>query len=292
MPLSDVVTIIADRLSAAAIPDLPPVDGLAPVTAADVPRVTVSVSDAVSAVRGLGETPGPPQTGALRVTREVDLADPMLHLPGEDVELLSADRRVLQLPHGGVVRADGIDAVPFAAGDLQASVGATVFTPTHTTPGAGQVRVDIAAGTLTFPNPLPTAGTVALAYFIGMWEIRVERFAATVAVDIAHDDPAAQAVLTAAVEAALARDQWPAGAGVRTIEQTALSAATPISGLPAGNRSQRLTFRVDVERIEPVIITSGGPITLIDVPVRTEVPPDGPVEHTGERFTVESESAA
>jgi len=290
MPLSSVVSMVTERLAAASIADLPTVDALVPAVAADLPRITVSVADAVPAVRGLGEVPGPPQTGALHVTTAVDLADPILRLASETVELLSSDRRVLQLPHGGVVRSDGSETPPFSTSDLTVRLGATTFTPTQQAPAGGQVRLDIAAGALTFANPLPASGTLDLGYFIGLWEIRVERFAATMFVDVAHHDLDAHQVLTEAVEFALARDQWPATAGMRSIQPVALSAASVIPGLAAGSRTRRLTFRVDVERIEPVIRASGGPITVIDVPViALNIPPNGPIEQPDEGFTVEDE---
>jgi len=287
MPLSSVVALVAERLGAAGITGLPPVDGLAPATVADVPHVTVSLEDAVAGFRGLGERPSPPQTGALRVDVEVDLADPELHLPGEDVELLSANRRVLHLPHGAVVRADGDDAPPFGAADLSVRRGAATFTPVHDPPAAGQVQLDVASGTLTFPSPLPATGTLQLGYFVGLWEVRVERFTATLLVDVAHDDAVEHVAITEAVEAALRRDEWPADLGIRSIEPVALSAATTIETLPAANRTRRLTYRIDVELVEPVIHTSGGPIRHVDVPVELEVPPLGPIEQPGERFSVE-----
>lgn len=288
MPLSSVVGILAERLGDAGIAGLPPVDERAPAAIGDVPRITVSVLDAVSPLRSLGETPGPPQTGALPVSTRLPLADPVLHLPAEDVSLLSSDRRILQLPHGAVVRADGTDTPPFAAGDLRVRQGATAFVVVHQPPAAGQVQLDVTSGALTFADPLPTSGTIELDYFVGLWEVRVERFAATALLDVAHTDPAALATLTTAIETALTRPQWPRGAAVRSIEQTALSASAPIPGIP-GTTSRRLSYRIDVERIEPVITTSGGPIRTIDVPVRLEVPPAGPTEQPDERFRVESE---
>ena len=232
--------------------------------------MTVSLTDAVPGFRGLGELPAPPQSGALRVEVAIDLTDAVLHLPGEDVPLLSSNRRVFQLPHGGVVRADGGDVAPFAATDLLVRRGATTFSPVHEAPAAGQVQLDIASGTLTFPSPLPATGTLELGYFVGLWEVRVERFVATVVIDIAHDDPDEHAVLTEAIEAALRANEWPAGAGMRSIEPIALSPATPMPGLPAANRTRSLMYRCDVERIEPVITTSGGPIRTIEVPIVLE----------------------
>ena len=219
------------------------------------------------ACAALGEFPSPPQTGALRVDTTIDLADPTLHLPGEDVPLLSSNRRVLQLPHGGVVRADGDDLPPFAPADLLVRRGATTFTPVHQAPAAGEVQLDVASGALTFPSPLPATGTVELGYFVGLWEVRVERFTATLLLDIAHDDPDAHAALVEAVERAMSAEQWPAGAGIRSIVPTALSAATPVPGLPAVNRTRQLAFRIDVERIEPIIPSSGGPIARIEAPI-------------------------
>jgi len=268
MSLSVLVDMVRERLTQAAVPGLPPVDALAPAASGDVPRVTVSVDDAVPGFRGLGQAPAPPQRGALRVDVALDLADPVLHLGGEDVPLLSTNRRVLQLPHGAVVREAGDDLPPFTATDLSVRRGATTFAPVHQAPAAGQVQLDIPSGALTFPSPLAATGTLELGYFVGLWEVRVERFTATVHLDVAHDDADEHAALTAAVEDALAADQWPAGSGVRSIEQTSVSAATVIAGLPAANRTRRLSFHVDVERIDPVIRTSGGPITSIEVPIQ------------------------
>lgn len=294
MPLSSVVTMVAQRLAAVAIQDLPPVDALAPATPGDVPRITVSIDNARPAVRGLGEVPGPPQTGALRVDTSVNLADPSLHVNGETVGLLSPDRRTLQLPHGAVVRADGTDTPPYSTSDLTVRLGATTFTPvTEQAPTATQVRLDLPSGALTFRDPLPNSGALTLVYFVGLWEITVERFAATMYVDIAHNNAAVHATLTTAVEAALARDQWPATAGMRQIQEVALSSSTSIAGLPAATRTRRLTYTIDVERIEPVIRTSGGPIVAIAVDhVALDVPPDGPVEQPAEAFTVGSEPAS
>lgn len=293
MPLSSVVTMVADRLAAAGIPGLPPVDALAPGAPGDVPRITVSIEGAVPAVRGLGEVPGPPQTGALRVETSVDLADPRIHPGGETVELLSGDRRTLQLPHGAVVRADGTDTPPYATADLTVRLGATTFTPvTAGAPSATQVLLDVGSGELRFADPLPATGSVLLGYFVGLWEITVERFAAAMYLDIAHAVPAEHAALTVAVEAALGREHWPATAGMRQIQPVALSAATPIAGLPAGTRTRRLTYAIDVERITPVIRTSGGPIAAVAVEhVRLDAPPDGLVELPAEAFTVGSEPA-
>ena len=267
MSLSTLVTMVRDQLQAATIADLPDVDARAPAAPSELPHVTVSVEGAAASGRGLGRVPAPPIEGALRVDTSVDLADPVLHLQGEDVALLSDNRRVLQLPHGAVVREGGDDLPPYSTTDLLVRRGATTFTPVHAPPAAGEVQLDIPTGALTFPSPLPATGAVELGYFVGLWEIQVERFTATLVVDVAHDDANDHDTLTTAVERALS-GPWPPSSGMRSIEPVAVSAAVPIAGLPVANRTRRLTFAVAVERIEPLIRTSGGPIRSIEVPIQ------------------------
>jgi hypothetical protein len=267
MTLSTLVTMVRGQLESAAITGLPVVDARPPASPSEVPRITVSVDGAAASVRGLGRVPAPPMEGALRVGTSVDLTDPVLHLQGEDVDLLSDDRRVLQLPHGAVVRQGGDDLPPYGTTDLLVRLGATMFVPVHATPGAGEVQLDIPTGTLTFPSPLPASGVVELGYFVGLWEIQVERFTATLLVDIAHDDVDEHETLTAAVERALT-GSWPPASGMRSIEQVGVAPAVPIAGLAAANRTQRLTFTVAVERVEPLIRTSGGPIRSIEIPIQ------------------------
>jgi len=281
MALSSLATAIAARIAAGV--EAPPPVGSAPVNvSADVPRVTVSIESATVGMRSIGQIPGPIRTGALRVDVQIDLADPVLHLADENVALLSPNRRTFQLPHGSIVRAGGDDLAPFASGDLLVRVGATTFAPVHTAPSPGQVQLDIASGSLTFPNPLPASGTIELGYFVGAWEVRVERFAATVHLDVAAASQADLDALTPAIERALNPQAFSVASGVRRIEPVALSSASTIPGLPAAVRRQQLTYQVDFELIEPIIPTSGGPIRRIDVTIHI---PFGETS-VGETFTI------
>ncbi len=255
----------------------PPTVGTAPAVApGDLPHISVSIEAATPAMRSVGRIPGPVETGALRVEVDLDLADAVLHLPAEDVPLLSTNRRTLQLPHGSVVRADGDATPPFANGDLLVRVGATTFNPVHVTPTAGQVGLDMATGALTFANPLPATGTIELGYFVGAWEVRVERFAATVVLDVSTSDQAELDSLVALVEGALHPHEISAGRGIRRIEPIGLSAASRIDGLPPAARHLQLRYSIDFELVEPIIPTSGGPIRLIDVTINP----------FGEHFTI------
>jgi hypothetical protein len=118
---------------------------------------------------------------------------------------------------------------------------------------------------LTFANPLPPTGTLELGYFVGLWEVRVERFAATVHLDVAAADADAVETLSTAVEAALTPERDVQRAGFRRLEPRALAAAAPIPGIGGEHRSRRLTYAAEFELIEPVIPSSGGPIRVVDV---------------------------
>jgi hypothetical protein len=264
MPASSLIAALGDHI-AAIVQNAPPVGAAAPAAGADIPRITVSLEDIVPAIRGLGSAPSAPIEGALRVNTSVDLADPLLHTGGEEVELLSADRRTLQLPHGAVVRASGDDTPPYGTGDLLVRLGATTFTPVHQAPAAGEVQLDIPSGALTFPSPLATSGTLELGYFVGLWELHVERFAATVHLDVAAADADAAVTLSSAVEAALMPERGVQQAGFRRLEPRALLAAAPLPGISGAHRSRRLTYAAEFELIEPVIPSSGGPIRTVDV---------------------------
>jgi hypothetical protein len=277
MPLSNLVGAIAAQITTGV--EVPPAVGSAPVLeVGDLPRITVSVDAATPAMRSVGQVPGPVETGALRIDVSIDLADPILHLPGEDVALISPDRRTFQLPHGSVVNASGDDTAPFAASDLLVRVGATSFAPVHSTPTASQVSLDIASGALTFRGPLPATGTIELGYFVGTWEVRVERFAATAHLDIAATSQASLGLLVTSVEQALTASRIDPAIGIRRIEPVALSSAAPISGLPPAVRRQRLSYQIDFELVEPIVPTSGGPIRRIEVTIH---PPQ-----LGEKFTI------
>lgn len=275
MALSGLVDALAAQI-AAEVESPPPVGSAPAVSNGDLPRITVSIEAATPAMRSVGQIPGPLETGALRVEVDIDLGDAVLHLPDEDVALLSPDRRTMQLPHGSVVRASGDDTPPFTATDLLVRVGPTTFAPVHTSPSAGQVQLEIQSGALTFADPLPAGGVIELGYFVGMWEVRVERFSSTARLSVATASQSELDALVPRIERALDPRVLPADRGIRRIEPMALGSAEQVTGLPPAARRQDLTYQIDFELVEPVIPTSGGPIRRIDVIIQP----------FGENFTI------
>lgn len=233
-----------------------------PSTAGELPAVTLSLPEVEPTMASVGRQPAPTQTGALRVERALDLADPALDFDGERVTLLSADRLTLQLPHGPVVRADGIGEAPFTVADLTIRLGGTTFTPVTGTPAAGQCRPDPDTGVVTFAGPLPATGVLQLGYFVGQWEVHAERYAGSLLVESFAGSVAAVQTLSNQVVAALHR---PVGVvdGLRRLDPAAVGAIAP-SGV-GNSRTRAFTFRFDFEAIDVVLPTGGGPIGRVAV---------------------------
>jgi hypothetical protein len=257
MAATALLSALANHLASVLTAPVPPIGPVQPAADEDLPAVAVSLEDVEPTLVAIGRTPAAVRTGALRVDTSIDLADPVLRLPGETVTLLSPDRRLLQLPHGGVVRADGGDQPPFGPTDVVITRGGTTFTP---------VGVDPVTGAVTFGEALPPTGTLALRYFVGTWEAAVERHAGLLTLD-AYAATAADALsLSDRLVDALGR-----GAGVPGLHRLDLTAAGPV--VPAGfgtARRRSLTYRFDFEREVATVQTSGGPIRSVVADVETD----------------------
>ncbi len=265
MGLLHVVDALAAHLSASILPPPALVGGASPVVLGDLPALTVAVADVVVAHPGVGRLPRSTVEGALRVDTQIALADPVIRDGAETVELLSADRRMLQLAHGGVVRADGLPDLPFAPGDLAVVVAGVPVAVVPSPPGPGQASLEPLAGVLTFQDPLPAAGTLALGYFVGRWDVEVERFAGEITVDVVAADAAGVDALTRQVEAALGPHAWRGVAGLQDLQPIAIGRVVAPDATAGPGRRRTLTYRFDFERIVPAVRTSGGPIRTLAV---------------------------
>jgi hypothetical protein len=249
----------------------PPTIGFSEAESADdLPLVVLSLETNERRAPGLGER-ADTLSGALPWSATIDLASPFLD-DDPSVPLLDASRRVLQLPHGGLVRADGHEG-SLGPLDLTVRVGASQRTVVDHVPGAAEVQADGAAGTLTFGSALPASGNVVVDYRIGRWERRVERASGLLRVDCCGASANETTSLSASVvEALLGARRTGSLLGLLALSLASLSSVGRAEEGPnLRRRSARFRFEFQHNIDQPE--SSGGPIRRVRV-----VPPEPPLE--------------
>jgi hypothetical protein len=264
MGLAALIDAFATYLESAVSPAPQLVGATYPATTGELPAVVLSCSDVSQQLRGIGRLPAPSASGALPVTNRIDLTNPVATFPDAVVPLLSNDRLTLNLPHGPLVAADGT-ATTFGAGDVQVTLGATTFTVVDAAPGAGDVRPDPDLGVLHFGTALPATGTLIVAYFVGEWEVRTERYQGTLLVETFVSDDAGADTLSRAVEAALLQPTGGGPAGLNEIQPTSWLAIDAAGANRPTARRRALAFTFDYELVEPLIGGGGGLISTVSV---------------------------
>lgn len=238
-----------------------------PVAVNELPAIGLSLEAVRRLGSGLGERAALITDGALPWRATIDLANPVL--PDEPgFSLLSADRRQLVLPHGGLRQADGGDG-PLGASDLKVTVAGAARTLVAGPPGANEYRVDPLVGTLTFGAPLPAAGNVVADYVLGQWERRTVEIEGVLRLTVwAGVASAAGDLSSAAVDALMAAPQVGLK-GLRKIAVTELGTVTAPDTLHADARarSARFTFQYTHEINRPD--SSGGIIQRVPITSRT-----------------------
>ena len=234
-----------------------------PLAAGDLPALVVSLQPAGRLGNGLGERASLVTDGALPIHTEIDLAHPFL--PDDPLfPLVTPDRTHLQLPHGGLVRADGSESTLTGA-DLKVKVAGVAQTLVAANPGANSFTADRLAGILVFGNPLPASGPVAADYFVGQWERRVFQGTGEFRLDVVATDAATVGSLSAAVMDGLASP----GAShdfpkLLPIEIGSIGSADPPL---ATARKRTVRFSFQYELIVDAPDSSGGIIRQIPVQV-------------------------
>lgn len=245
-----------------------------PALAAELPALVLSLDEARRLGAGLGERALLVTDSVLPWQVAIDLVNPVLpQEPG--LNLLSADRRTLTLPHGGLKRADGSDG-SLGPADLSVRVGATLFTVVAAAPVGNQVQADAAVGQLLFGNPLPATGLLQAAYVLGQWERRVTPIAGTLRLDVYAADTGTTVGLSNAVLQALA---GVGAAQIRGLRKLALAQVGPVLGTDAAHASARrrsavLAFEFEHEINRPD--SSGGVIGRVDIASRVDAALDKP----------------
>lgn len=263
MSLDRVVDLLASRLSAA-LGAGTRVDDVAPAEPADLPCVVVSLDAVRSNLVGVGRVPRGTRTGALTLRADIDLADPVLDLgDGEQLTLLSADRRTLTLPHGPLVAADGTQGGPLGPGDVTADDG-NPFTVVTTDPTGRRVRADADEGTLHFGSALATAGTLTVTYHVGQWDVVTFRAQGELGLDVTATTVAGVRTTSRTMASALAADLSDDASKLR-VSPLAWGPVTSGTLDDTVVRSQRLSFGLDAEVVDPILTTGGGVITHVAV---------------------------
>ncbi|MEO8619774.1 MAG: hypothetical protein ABI625_01840 [bacterium] len=267
------------------------IGGAEPSIAAELPAVVLSLESTARVNPGLGERSQLIVGGILPWSATIDLANPFL--PEDPLfSLIDVTRTVLILPHGGLVRSDGSDPgdVPLGPADITVSVANAARTVVPGVPAAGEVRADPRIGTLTFGTALPLNGIVAVTYFLGQWEQRLERITGTLRVDVCANTAANTQTLSDAVVDALLAPAAKAGLtrliALAPASLGSVAAPEPAPALALRRRSARMTFTFEREVNRPD--SSGGIIARI--PITSQMgdgaDPPGITPNSTEVFTV------
>jgi hypothetical protein len=166
------------------------------------------------------------------------------------------------LPHGGLIRADGLDGA-LGPQDIAITVAGAPRVLVAGAPGAGEFEVEPGIGRVTFGAALPATGNLVATYHLGIWERSTTTVTGTLLLDVWDDDLAALGTLSAeAVRALLAAP----GAGLPTLKKIRLGALGAVPLPETGRvRMRRATFAFEYEHVVDTPVSSGGIIGQIPI---------------------------
>ncbi|MEM8592284.1 MAG: hypothetical protein AAGF13_07130 [Pseudomonadota bacterium] len=231
-----------------------------PVAGDTFPIATLSLPQVERVDIGMGGGVTEVSEGSIEVVSTIDLADPIL--PGSGgFSLLDGTRTQLTLPHGGLIRADAVEAA-LAASDVTVSVGATDFALVAASPEATEFSADPITGQLTFGAALPAAGILEATYHLGIWERETTLIRGVLHLGVWDSDTTQLInVSNQAVQALVDRAQ--AIDGLQKIALTSLSEiGEPQPVAPVG-RQRSAHFAFEYEHIVDRPMSSGGIIARV-----------------------------
>lgn len=237
-----------------------------PVQGSALPLLALSLGTVERLDIGLGGGTTEISEGALRVTSTLDLANPVL--PGSDgFILLDATRRILILPHGGLIRADAV-AGTLGPDDITVTVAGAARTLVAQNPGPAQYLLEPQIGVLTFGAALPPTGDLVAIYHLGIWQRTTTLVRGGLDLGIWDTDLARLANLSGAVVRALLAAPGGSLPGLQKINLTSLGeVGAPQEDQPRA-RERRASFNFQYEHIIDAPVSSGGIIRRIPVTSR------------------------
>jgi hypothetical protein len=298
MSLGLVVTRMVDHLRAGLPESAASVGTGAPTAPAGVPAVLLSIPDASRVSAGIGDVPGMGNAPGARVRRPIavhstiDLADPVLRSPEGDLELLLEGRRVLRLPHGGLVHADGSEPPPpLAAGDLVLRLDGVPLTLVTGAPQPGQFQVDPAAAQALGYADAAASGVVRLGapasgerieaeYFLGEYEQAVVRYRGRMSIAVYAPSDAEVDALSDAVGALLQRGALPQQSTAYMLSATSWGAIVAPEPPLTGVRCRTIGVRFDCELADVRLPSGGGVVARVDIQTKLDggAPPPFPAD--------------
>ncbi len=251
----------------------PEVGAARPSAEAEVPAVTLSMTELICTTVGVGGNPSNLVHGSMPLSLSLDLKNPVMTFPdSETVNLLSEDRKGLQIPHQPLVDINGSSPEYLHQNDISVNIDSDNVPVTQTIPGPGQCRLNGTTGILEFGTALGATGSLLVQYRIGQWEAETTRCTGLLQVDIFEIGKTKTADLSDGVAIALSQKPQDIMGGLTKLSPVTWGAierpATPI-----GNTMLRtLSYSFIFDHEQPVLSTGGGPIRVIDV--RSEMGPE------------------
>lgn len=259
--LLDSLAALATGLALTPAPKL--IGVIEPVATAELPALVVAIEQSQRLANGLGERSTLVTNGALAWQADIDLANPVL--PADpSFSLVSADRKQLFLPHGGLVRQDSSSG-PLGAVDIQVTVQGQPRTLAPAAPGASQFSADPLSGTLVFGQALPPNGIVEAHYFLGQWEQRIVRSNGVLRLAVLAADAATVRDLSNSVLAALIDSPTVLPPGLTELTITEIGSVGSADPPLATARRRVVRLRFEFEQQINVPDSSGGIIQRIPI---------------------------
>ena len=269
--LQTLISSLAQFLDAQVTTGLTTVGPVHPYLVAELPAVTMTLTDLSCTRVGVGGNPSNLVKGALLMELSLDLANPVITFPdSESVNLLAADRLSLRMPHTPLVDRDGATPEYLSGDDLTVALNGTPFTVVPSEPVAGECRLAPTGGILEFGEPLADTGTLAVQYRVGQWEAETTRCTGLLQMDIFASGAEGTEQLSNEVSLALAGNPQTIAKGLTRLTPVRWGAIVR-STYPKGHTMARtLQYGFTFDHEQPRISTGGGPIRIIDTAMGPE----------------------